>query len=93
MARSNRKRSNQRRRGDDKAKADIWQAPQPMPELLPVTMPTDIGAMLRSLGDPPMQHGTAAAYYFNTVIERASGVALALAFSAELVGDTPSTAG
>jgi len=44
-------------------------------------------ALIRSLGDPPMNHGNAAGHYFSTVVERAAAVALALALSADLVAD------
>lgn len=87
MARGQRKRNQRRRSEETGTRNDIWSSPIALPELEPIAMPTDVGAMLRSLGDPPLQHGVAAAYYFNTVVERASGVALALALSADLVED------
>ena len=48
-------------------------------------MPAEVGAMLRSLGDPPMNNGAAAGHYFSTVIERAAAVAVALAVSADVL--------
>ena len=82
-------RSNPRRRGPKRPQpgvADSWLLPvAELPAVEPIVMPGDVGAMLRSLGDPPMRTGVAAAGYFTTVVERAAGVALALAFSADLV--------
>lgn len=85
-------RANQRRRQPKRhasSGSDIWRAPTvALPEVDPIVVPGDVGALLRSLGDPPMKDGMVAAGYFTTVIERAAGVALALAFSAELVAPT-----
>ncbi len=82
-------RANQRRRGAGRPQppaVDCWVLPtEPLPEVEPIVIPADVGAMLRSLGDPPMRNGVAAAGYFTTVVERAAGVALALALSADLV--------
>lgn len=85
-------RSNQRRRGAKRPQPsanDCWVLPTAaLPEVEPIEIPADVGAMLRSLGDPPMRNGVAAAGYFTTVVERAAGVALALALSADLVAPT-----
>ena len=56
-----------------------------MPDLPPVTVSHDVGALIRSLGDPPMNGGMAAGYYFEIVIQRAAGIAQALALSADLL--------
>jgi hypothetical protein len=85
-----RPRSDKRRRQATKrtggAKAhDLWREPAPLPEVKPIPLPNDVAALMRSLGDPPMHNGAAAAHYFNTVIERAAAVALALAVSANVL--------
>ncbi len=66
---------------------DIWRTPGPLPELELIAPPHEVGALLRSLGDPPMHRSTAAGHYFNIVAERAAAVAVALAFSADLLAD------
>jgi hypothetical protein len=85
--RSQRNRNNRRRQnaGNRPKPVDIWSSPRPMPELEKITPAVEAGAMLRSLGDPPMTNGTAAGHYFHAVIERASAVASALAMSADLL--------
>jgi hypothetical protein len=50
-------------------------------------MPHEVGAVLRSLGDPPMHNGAAAGHYFNAVIQRSAAVAIALAVSVDLLAD------
>ncbi len=84
-----RTRTNQRRQPSGKrpVPVDIWRKPGPLPDLEPITVPPEPGALLRSLGDPPMVHGTAAAHYFTSVIERAVAIAAALALSANLLAD------
>ena len=67
---------------------DLWRDPGPLPDVDPVAVPAEVGALLRSLGDPPMNNGAAAGHYFSIVIERAAAVAVALAVSADvLAGD------
>lgn len=91
MSQTPRPRSDKRRRQTSKrtgggAKAnDLWREPLPLPEVKPIPLPNDVAALLRSLGEPPMHNGAAAAHYFNTVIERAAAVALALAVSADVL--------
>ena len=67
------------------APVDIWRTPGPLPDVEPIAVPHDVGALLRSLGDPPIGTGTAAAHYFEIVLERAAAVAVALAISADLL--------
>ena len=64
---------------------DLWATPGPLPEVEPISVPAEVGAMLRSLGDPPMNNGAAAGHYFSTVIERAAAVAVALVVSADVL--------
>jgi hypothetical protein len=83
-----RKRPNQR--GTNRAKrstpVDIWRTPDPLPDVEPIAVPHEVGALLRSLGDPPMIGGSAApGHYFKAVIERAAAIAVALALSADLL--------
>lgn len=80
-------RSNQRRRSQAKRAIppDIWRNNGELPDVQPVVVPAEVGALVRSLGDPPMNNGMAAGYYFSTVVERAAAVAYALAFSADLL--------
>lgn len=85
------KRNGQRRRSQPshshkKAPAiDVWRTSGELPEVQRISHPTDVGALLRSLGDPPVGNGTAAGHYFNAVVERAAAVALALAVSGDLL--------
>lgn len=87
MNRPTRARANQRRRSPAKRAGgvDIWRTPGPLPEIEPIAPARDAGALLRSLGDPPMTGGVAAGHYFNAVIERSAAMAVALAFSADVV--------
>ncbi|HEY0520311.1 MAG TPA: hypothetical protein VGC84_12530 [Ilumatobacteraceae bacterium] len=80
---------NQRRRPQQKRQApvDIWRDPAPLADIEPITIPSEAGAVLRSLGDPPLMHGSTATKYFTTVIERAAVIAAALALSAEVLAD------
>ena len=88
MNQPKRKRSNQRRPQHAKrpARFDVWRTPDPLPDVDPIAVPHEVGALLRSLGDPPTIGGSAAAgHYFNAVIERAAAIAVALALSADLL--------
>ena len=65
---------------------DIWRTAGPLPDVEPIAVPDDVGALLRSLGDPPMIAGSVtASHYFAAVVERAAAVAAALALSADLL--------
>ena len=87
MSRAPRRNGNQGRRPPARrpAPVDIWRNPGSLPDIEPITVASEPGALLRSLGDPPMLDGSTATKYFTTVIHRASAIAAALALSAELL--------
>jgi hypothetical protein len=89
MNQPQRPRDNKRRRqGGRKPQQrqhDLWRTPPALPTVEPIAVPDEVGALLRSLGDPPMNNGAAAGHYFSTVIERAAAVAVALAVSADVL--------
>jgi hypothetical protein len=65
---------------------DIWRTAHPLPDVAPITVPDEVGALLRSLGDPPIIAGNViASHYFTAVIERAAAIAAALALSADVL--------
>ena len=85
---SQRRRSGSRQSGTRQPpKVDIWGEPEPLPELEPITVSRDATALLRSLGEPPMNGAIEAGYTFGSVVERAAGIATALAFSAGLLAE------
>ena len=84
-----RRRSGSRNGSRQAQKADIWRDPEPLPELEKITVSRDATALLRSLGEPPMNGAIEAGYTFGAVVERAAGIATALAFSAGLLADRP----
>jgi len=74
-------RNNQRRRNSQKNRApkiDIWREGEPLPPLEPIAIARDSTAMLRSLGEPPMNNAIEAGYTFGSVVERGAGIATAL---------------
>lgn len=66
---------------------DVWRVPGPLSEIEPIAVSTEPGALLRSLGEPPMRDANTAADTFVAVIERAAAIAAALALSADLLAD------
>jgi hypothetical protein len=82
-----RKRNNQRRPNGRRPQAqDVWRTPDPLPEVEPIATPHDVGALLRSLGDPPSIGGSnKAGHYFDAVLERTAAIAIAIATSADLL--------
>ena len=79
---------NRPRKQSSPKSVDLW---RPVPKLSeperihPVTDPT---AVLRSLGDPPLQgQGAVAEHYLAAVVARASGMATALAMAADLLAE------
>jgi hypothetical protein len=87
-----RRRSNQnRRRRNAKNKQkqqrfDLWRPVTPLDDPEPIRPAADPTALLRSLGDPPLQgQGQVAGHYVAAVVERAAGLATALAAAAGLL--------
>jgi hypothetical protein len=87
MSRPQQRRNNQGRRPPAKRPApiDVWRNPGTLPEIEPIVAATEAGALLRSLGDPPMIDGSTATKYFTVVVQRAAAIAAALALSADLL--------
>ena len=89
MNQPRRKRPARRRTAETKRPTpvvDIWRTSPPLPDVEPITIPDEVGALLRSLGDPPLIGGSViASHYFTAVIERAAAVAAALALSVDLL--------
>ena len=80
----NRRQQQQRR----PAPVDVWSKPGALPEMEPIAIAPEVGAVLRSLGDPPMVNGSTAGEYFTEIVERAAVIAVALAFSADVLEDS-----
>jgi hypothetical protein len=83
----NRRRRNQKQK---QKRVDLWRPVPSLDEPAPIRPAADPTALLRSLGDPPLQgQGQVAGHYVAAVIERAAGLATALAAAAGLldVGD------
>jgi hypothetical protein len=84
-----RRRGNQNRSRSQKSRqkpVDLW---RPVPQLRdpePITPAHDPAALVRSLGDPPLPgQGAVAEHYLAAVVERAAGLATALAAAAGLL--------
>ena len=79
-----------RRRRGAKAKpkpVDLWRPVPPLPEVEPIVPATDPTALLRSLGDPPPPMPGAAEIAMAQVIDRAAGLATALAAAGGLLAE------
>jgi hypothetical protein len=87
MSEPKRKQPQGRRRRPNKPKTvDLWRPVPQLPEPEPIVPSSDPTALLRSLGDPPLQgQGAAAGHYLAAVVERAAGLATALAATADLL--------
>ena len=87
-----RRGNNQGRRPQAKRPApiDIWREAAPLPDIEPLVAAGQAGALLRSLGDPPMHDGSTATKYFTMVVQRAAVIAAALALSADLLAHSDS---
>lgn len=86
-----RSRTDSRRRGNSSGGAgspkDFWRTRGTLPEVELIDVPDDVSALLRSLGDPPLNRGGTAGKYFESVVERAAYMARVLALSADLLAD------
>jgi hypothetical protein len=83
------KKPQQAKRRRKKAKGfDVWRSGGPLPEAEPIVPLRDATALLRSLGDPPLQgQSQVAQHYLGAVVERAAGLATALAAAAGLLAN------
>jgi hypothetical protein len=82
-----RRKQPQPRRRRPKAKpVELWRSVPAPPAAEPIVALSDPTALLRSLGDPPLQgQSVVAQHYLKAVIERAAGLATALAATAGLL--------
>ena len=86
--RQGQRRRRGRRRSHGPRPADLWRPTPALDKPEPIIPAKDPAAVLRSLGTPPLQgHGALVDYYLATVVERAAGVAAALAATAGLLGE------
>jgi hypothetical protein len=82
-------RRNRRPQNQGRSKAEgLWRAvppPEPPDPIKPASAPA---VMIESLGSPPLGgHSSTAEYYLAAVIERAAGIATALAASAGVLAE------
>ena len=70
MANQQQGRGNQRRRSAQKRRGpvDIWRSSPPLPDLEPVVVAHDMTALIRSLGEPPMNGVSNAAVHLATMV-------------------------
>jgi hypothetical protein len=67
---------------------DLWRPVPQLPDPEPIVPAADPATLLRSLGDPPLPgQGAVAEHYLAAVIERAAGLATALAATAGLLAE------
>ncbi len=67
---------------------ELWRAVPQLAEPEPIVPVSDPTALLRSLGDPPLAGQQAVAeHYLSAVVERAAGLATALAAAAGLLAE------
>lgn len=85
--------STSRRRGKKKAKqkpVDLWRPVPPLPEVEPIVPAGDPTALVRSLGEAPLSvPGAPAEITVAAVVDRAAGLALALAAAGGLLAEQP----
>jgi hypothetical protein len=89
--RANRKGRPQPHRAPRRRPAELWRVVDELPAVEPIAPPDQPGALLRSLGDPPLGHGETTAGYFEAVIGRAADLAAALALTADLLAEPPAS--
>lgn len=92
-----RKRSGGRRRGgggqqqppSGTRRVDLWRPVPSLDEVAPIAPAPDPTALLRSLGDPPLQgQGAVAGHYLAAVVEEAARVATAIAAVSGVLAST-----
>jgi hypothetical protein len=77
--------------GQKPRSTDLWQPVPALPDPSPIEPALDPRALLRSLGDPPLAgQGAVAEHYLGAVVDRAAGLATALAAAAGLLAEQSS---
>ena len=81
-----------RRQGGNAAakprQVDMWQPVPALPDPEPIEPASDPRMLVRSLGDPPLAgQGAVAEHYLGAVLDRAAGLATALAAAAGLLAE------
>jgi hypothetical protein len=82
-----------RRRGAKKSRAkqkplDLWRPVPPLPEVEPIVPAGDPTALVRSLGEAPLSvPGAPAEITIAAVVDRAAGLAMALAAAGDLLAE------
>ena len=75
-----------RPRPADTSTFDLWRPPPALPPPAKITPSSDPSLLIRSLGDPPLGNKSVlAGHYLAALVERAAGLATALAVSADLL--------
>lgn len=86
MSTPRRKSKGRKGKGRGPQPADLWRAAPELPPPAGIRPATDPTALLKSLGTPPLTgQGGVADHYLAAVVERAAGLATALAAAAELL--------
>jgi len=85
-------RNRRRKSGGGSAAAgrpvDLWQPVPALPDPVPIEPATDPRMLLRSLGDAPLPgQGAVSEHYIGAVLDRAAGLATALAAAAGLLAE------
>ena len=71
-------------------RVDLWRPVPALDEPAPITPASDPTALLRSLGDPPLQgQGAVAGHYLAAVVEEAARVATAIAAVSGVLATSP----
>ena len=82
-----RPQQNRRQKPVKRKPVDLWRPVPQLPDPEPIVPANDPAALVRSLGDPPLQgQGQVAEHYLAAVVERAAQLATALAASGGLLG-------
>jgi hypothetical protein len=84
------KKRRRRSGGGNKARqqVDLWHLVPALPDPDPIVPTTEPRMLIRSLGDPPLAgQGAVAEHYMGAVVDRAAGLATALAAAAGLLGE------
>ena len=74
-----------RQRSNQSTTVDIWRTGGDLGEVSRIAVLEDPGALVRSLGEPPPLGGKDIGPYFESAVQRAAGIAAALAISVDLL--------